>query len=136
MPLALKADSRVRAGLRCRHEPDAQLSELGAALLSRPDELTGETVALLRRDVSFHCTVTLVTDGQLREAIRTHLDFILGVFGAPGGRYDTAAAAATGRSRAAAGVPLPAMTDAYRSRRRRGGPGGDGPHRNEYPWPA
>ncbi|WP_415822796.1 hypothetical protein, partial [Mycobacterium senriense] len=73
---------------------DPQLAELGAALLSRADELADTMVALLRRDVGFHRTVALVTDDQLRGAIRTHLDFILGVFGAPQRDYDTAAAAA------------------------------------------
>ncbi|OBH40109.1 PucR family transcriptional regulator [Mycobacterium mantenii] len=93
---------------------DPQLAELGAALLSRADELADSMVALLRRDVGFHRTVALVTDDQLRGAIRVHLDFILGIFGAPERDYDTAAAAATGRSRAAAGVPLPAVMDSYR----------------------
>lgn len=93
---------------------DPQLAELGAALLSRADELADTMLALLRRDVGFHRTVALVTDDQLRGTIRAHLDFILGVFGAPERDYDTAAAAATGRSRAAAGVPLPAVMDSYR----------------------
>lgn len=93
---------------------DEQLAELGAALLARADELADAMVSLLRRDVGFHRTVALVTDNQLREAIRVHLDFVLGVFGGPQRDYDTAAAAATGRSRAAAGVPLPAVMESYR----------------------
>lgn len=93
---------------------DAQLAELGAALLSRADELSHTMVSLMRRDVSFHRTVALVTDEQLHSTVRTHLDFILGVFGSPEGSYDTRAAGATGRSRAAAGVPLPAVMDSYR----------------------
>jgi hypothetical protein len=93
---------------------DAQLAELGAALLSRADELSDTMLALMRRDVSFHRTVTLVSDDQLRAAVRTHLDFILGAFGAPQLSYDTRAAVATGRSRAAVGVPLPAVMDSYR----------------------
>ncbi len=71
-------------------------------------------VTLMRHDVSFHRTVALVTDEQLRHTVRTHLDFILGVFGHPDRDYDTSAAAATGRSRATAGVPLPAVMDSYR----------------------
>jgi hypothetical protein len=93
---------------------DAQLAELGAALLSRADELSDTMLALMRRDVSFHRTVTLVSDDQLRATVRTHLDYILGAFGAPQLNYDTRAAAATGRSRAAVGVPLPAVMDSYR----------------------
>jgi PucR C-terminal helix-turn-helix domain/GGDEF-like domain len=93
---------------------DAQLAELGAALLSRADELSDTMLALMRRDVSFHRTVTLVSDDQLRATVRTHLDFILGAFGVPQLNYDTRAAAATGRSRAAVGVPLPAVMDSYR----------------------
>src|SRR6201999_692867 len=58
---------------------DAQLAELGAALLSRADELSDTMLALMRRNVSFHRTVTLVSDDQLRATVRTHLDFILGV---------------------------------------------------------
>lgn len=45
---------------------DAQLAELGAALLSRADELSQTMLALVRRDVSFHRTFTLVSDDQLR----------------------------------------------------------------------
>jgi hypothetical protein len=93
---------------------DTQLAELGAALLSRADELSDTMLALMRRDVSFHRTVTLVSDDQLRAAVRTHLDYILGAFGAPQLNYDTRAAAAVGRSRAAVGVPLPAVMDSYR----------------------
>ena len=93
---------------------DTQLAELGAALLSRADELADTMLALMRRDVSFHRTVTLVSDDQLRSTVRTHLDFILGAFGAPQLNYDTRAAAATGSSRAAVGVPLPAVMDSYR----------------------
>jgi PucR C-terminal helix-turn-helix domain/GGDEF-like domain len=93
---------------------DTQLAELGAALLSRADELADTMLALMRRDVSFHRTVTLVTDDQLRATVRIHLDFILGAFGAPQLNYDTSAAAATGRSRAAVGVPLAAVMDSYR----------------------
>ena len=93
---------------------DTQLAELGAALLSRADQLSDTMLALMRRDVSFHRTVTLVSDDQLRATVRTHLDFILGAFGAPQLNYDTRAAAATGRSRAAVGVPLPAVMDSYR----------------------
>ena len=89
-------------------------AELGAALLSRADELSYTMLGLMRRDVSFHRTVTLVSDDQLRATVRTHLDFILGAFGAPQLNYDTRAAAATGRSRAAVGVPLPAVMDSYR----------------------
>src|ERR1700748_3985326 len=97
---------------------DAQLAELGAALLSRADELSDTMLAVMRRDVSFHRTVTLVSDDQLRATVRTHLDFILGAFGAPQLSYDTRAAVATGRSRAAVGVPLPAVMDCYRIRAR------------------
>src|ERR1700761_776315 len=93
---------------------DTQLGELGAALLSRADELSDTMLALMRRNVSFHRTVTLVSDDQLRATVRTHLDFILGSFGAPQLSYDTRAAVATGRSRAAVGVPLPAVMDSYR----------------------
>lgn len=93
---------------------DAQLAELGAALLSRADELADTMLGLMRRDVDFHRTVALVTDDQLRSTVRSHLDFILGAFGQTGRAYDTSAAAATGRNRAAAGVPLPAVMDSYR----------------------
>jgi hypothetical protein len=93
---------------------NAQLTELGAALLSRGDELSDTTVALMRRDVSFHRTVALVSDDQLRATVRTHLDVILGAFGSAEHGYNTSAAAATGRSRAAASVPLPAVMDSYR----------------------
>lgn len=93
---------------------DAQLAALGAALLSRADELADTMVALMRRAVGFHRTVGLVSDDELRTTVRTHLDFILGAFGTPEQTFDTRAAAATGRSRAIAGAPLPAVMDSYR----------------------
>jgi hypothetical protein len=93
---------------------DAQLAELGAALLLRADALADTMVTLMRRDVGFHRAVALVSDDELRRTVRIHLDFVLGVFGTPQRDYDTSAAAATGRSRAAAGVPLPAVMDSYR----------------------
>jgi len=93
---------------------EAQLAELGAALLARADNLADTMLGLMRREVSFHRTVALVSDDQLRTTVRTHLDFILGVFGAATPSYDTAAAAETGRNRAAAGVPLAAVMDSYR----------------------
>lgn len=93
---------------------DAQLAKLGAALLSRADELADTMLGLMRRDVDFHRTVALVSDDQLRSTVRSHLDFILGVFGESERAYDTTSAAATGRNRAAAGVPLPAVMDSYR----------------------
>lgn len=93
---------------------DGQFAELGAALLSRADELADTMLGLMRREVGFHRSVALVTDDQLRSTARDHLDLVLGVFGRAEGAYDTNAAAATGRSRAAAGVPLPAVMDSYR----------------------
>ncbi len=71
-------------------------------------------LALMRREVGFHRTVALVSDDDLRTTVREHLDFILGAFGAATLRYDTRAAAETGRDRAAAGVPLAAVMDSYR----------------------
>ncbi len=93
---------------------EGQLTELGATLLARADELADNMVALMRRDVGFHRSVALVSDDDLRTTVRTHLDFILGAFGAAPISYDTGAAAVTGRNRAAAGVPLAAVMDSYR----------------------
>lgn len=93
---------------------DAQLAELGVTLLSRADELADTMLGLMRSDVGFHRSVALVSDDQLRSTVRNHLDFILGVFGEPERTYDTTAATMTGRNRAVAGVPLPAVMDSYR----------------------
>lgn len=93
---------------------ESQLTELGATLLARADELADNMVALMRRDVGFHRSVALVSDDDLRTTVRNHLDFILGAFGAAPISYDTDAAAVTGRNRAAAGVPLAAVMDSYR----------------------
>lgn len=93
---------------------ESQLAELGGALLSRADELSDTMLALMRREVGFHRTVALVSDDELRATVREHLGFILGAFGARTARYDTRAAAETGRNRAAAGVPLAAVMDSYR----------------------
>lgn len=93
---------------------DVQLAELGAAVLTRADELADTMLALMRREVRFHRTVALVSDDELRDTVRRHLDFILGGISAAALPYDTRAAAETGRNRAAAGVPLAAVMDSYR----------------------
>jgi hypothetical protein len=93
---------------------ESQLAELGAALLARADDMADSMLALMRREVGFHRTVALVSDDDLRTTVREHLGFILGAFGAATLRYDTRAAAETGRNRASAGVPLAAVMDSYR----------------------
>src|ERR1700761_5751398 len=81
---------------------EAQVAQLGAAVLAHADNHADTMLALMRREVGFHRAVTLVSDDDLRATVRTHLDFILGALGSATLGFDTRAAAETGRNRAGA----------------------------------
>jgi hypothetical protein len=93
---------------------DAGLSDLGALLLDRVDEISARIAVLIREQVSFYQESELVSVEDLRETIGANLKFVFSPLGIPAREFDTAEARETGRRRAAAGVPLAAVMDSYR----------------------
>jgi hypothetical protein len=94
--------------------PNPNLSAVVGVILGRADDLAQAMVVLIRREVPFHRTSDVLSDEELRQAIRSHLDFVLGPLGGAGRGFQTATASETGRHRAVSGVPLPAVMDSYR----------------------
>jgi hypothetical protein len=94
--------------------PNPNLSAVVRVLLARADDLAQAMVVSIRREVPFHRTSDLLSDEELRQAIRSHLDSVLSPLDGAGRGFRTAAARETGRRRAAAGVPLPAVMHSYR----------------------
>ncbi len=93
---------------------DPELSALGTVLLGQVGQISAKIAALIREQVSFYQKSDLVSERDLQDTISAHLVFIFSPLGNPGGEFDTTAARETGRRRAAAGVPLPAVMDSYR----------------------
>jgi hypothetical protein len=90
-----------------------QLSEIGVELGRRVEELGRETAATIRRDVSFYSEVGAVSDDALLTSCTENLRFFCACL-QDGESLDTSAAVKLGTTRAAGGVPLPAVMDAYR----------------------
>ncbi|BBX14098.1 PucR family transcriptional regulator [Mycobacterium novum] len=89
------------------------LDKLGTLLESRIDELGHEVVDRVRGEVAFYRDNDVVSDAQLFQAAIDNMRF---VFLALANRtsFDTSPAAEVGRQRAGAGVPRPAVMDAFR----------------------
>jgi len=92
---------------------DEQLAELGRVLAKRIDTLATAMAKQITAEVSFYRDQPAVSLDELRESCRAHLEYVLGSLGRPLPR-DTSPAEQTGRRRADADVPLPALMDAYR----------------------
>lgn len=89
------------------------LSDLAARLLERVDALAGDLTKLIRTEVDFYRSRSVVSDTELHANLRNNLVQAIGSLS--GGAADAAAVAVeTGRLRCRAGVPLPALMDAYR----------------------
>jgi hypothetical protein len=93
-------------------EVTAQVAMLGARLLEDLDELAAAMCDVIRDGVPLYKTGVVSTD-ELRRACTAQAQFILGTLGrAP--ETNSPESRATGRRRAADGVPLPAIMAAYR----------------------
>lgn len=92
---------------------DAQLAEIGALLNSRADDLAHRVADSIRASVDSYRNPNVMSHEQL---LKDTVDKITLVFNAleGGTAFDTSAATATGHHRAAAGVPLPAVMQAFR----------------------
>ena len=110
------------AGRRDDDSPAAALASLAALaeqMLEHVDDIAAEAAALIRGEVDFHAANHVVSDDELRESLRLNLSSVLSRLvtvtpSAVPAPLDLTQARATGRRRAATGVPLPAVMDGYR----------------------
>lgn len=89
------------------------LAALTGRLVGRVGELAEELARLIRRGVEFYRSCRVVSDEELHESLRANLTWAFGALTGPA-EERAEEAARTGRVRARAGVPLPALMEAYR----------------------
>ena len=92
---------------------DPELAAVASTLLARVPELSVTLAHAIRSQIDLYRTSDVVTQAQLIESLQSNLTFIFRSLGS-GRLFDTSEARATGVRRAAAGMPLPAIMDAYR----------------------
>ena len=92
---------------------DEQVQGIASELASRVDELAHAVACAVRAEVAFYKSTSVVTNDELLTSSAENLRFALKCLETADG-FDTSPAVATGSKRAAAGVPLPAVMDAYR----------------------
>jgi hypothetical protein len=100
-------------GHSARAAIDGQVRAIASALASHVDELAQSVVSAIRAEVDFYKSTGAVTHDELLASSADNLQFALKYLETASG-FDTSPAVATGSKRAAAGVPLPAVMDAYR----------------------
>jgi hypothetical protein len=93
---------------------DNALAALASRLLDDVDRLAAEAAALIRARIEFYRASTIVVETDLVDNLRSNLRNALTGLALPGRMFDGVEARETGRRRATAGVPLPAVMDAYR----------------------
>jgi hypothetical protein len=96
-----------------RADIDGQVGRIASALASRVDELAQSVASAVRAEVDFYKSTGVVTNDELLGSCTDNLQFALKCLESAGD-FDTSPAVATGSKRAAAGVPLSAVMDAYR----------------------
>jgi hypothetical protein len=82
-------------------------------LASNVDELAQDVAAAVRAEVDFYNSTRAVTDDDLLDSCTANLRYALKSL-EDGVAFDTSPAITAGSRRAAAGIPLPAVMDAYR----------------------
>jgi PucR C-terminal helix-turn-helix domain/GGDEF-like domain len=92
---------------------DEQVRRIASELAGRVDELAHSVATAVRAEVAFYKSTGVVTNDELLTSSAENLCFALRCLETAAG-FDTSPAVATGSKRAAAGVPLPAVMDAYR----------------------
>ena len=93
-----------------RADPD--LASVAKELLARVPELAAQLTATIRARSDVYGAQAPVPADDLRESVAANLEFVFRALGG-GEPFDTSQAWATGVARAAAGVPLPAVMEAY-----------------------
>lgn len=92
---------------------DAQVAWIGKLLIGQFDALVAKVVAAIRAEVPFYRNLQVIPDEVL---VADTGDKLRAVFEAiaTGAEFDPSSAVATGGTRAAAGVPLPSVMQAFR----------------------
>src|SRR3954451_4194316 len=86
---------------------------IAATLADRVDELAHDVACAVRAEVDFYKSTRAVTDDELLASCTDNLRSALKSL-EDDAAFDTSPAVTTGSTRAAAGIPLPAVMDAYR----------------------
>jgi hypothetical protein len=89
------------------------VQRITSILASNVDELAQEVASAVRAEVDFYKTTRAVADDALLASCTENLRFALKSL-EDGAAFDNSPAVTTGARRAAAGIPLPAVMDAYR----------------------
>jgi PucR C-terminal helix-turn-helix domain/GGDEF-like domain len=94
-------------------DPDEHVRQIASTLAGNVDKLAQDVACAVRAEVDFYKSTRVVTDDDLLATCAGSLRIALNSL-QDGAALDTSPAVATGSRRAAAGVPLPAVMDAYR----------------------
>jgi hypothetical protein len=94
-------------------EIDAQVTEIGTVIGRRLDEITEQVASSVRANVAFYKDTSVVSADELLSSCTENIRFLFHGL-REGAAFDTSPAVATGISRAAGGVPLPVVMDAFR----------------------
>jgi hypothetical protein len=86
---------------------------IASTLADRVDELAHDVASAVRAEVDFYKSTRAVADDDLLDSCTENLRYALKSL-EDGVAFDTSPAVTTGSRRAAAGIPLPAVMDAYR----------------------
>jgi hypothetical protein len=92
---------------------DAQVMEIGSVIGRRLDELAKQVASSVRANVEFYKDTGVVSADELLSSSTENIRFLFNGL-RDGAAFDTSPAVATGTNRAAAGVPLPVVMDAFR----------------------
>jgi hypothetical protein len=92
---------------------DAQVMEIGSAVGRRLDEIAQQVASSVRANVEFYEDTRVVSADELLSSSKENIRFLFNGLSAGAG-FDTSPAETTGTNRAAAGVPLPVVMDAFR----------------------
>jgi hypothetical protein len=94
-------------------EVDPKVRQIGSVLSDKVDELGSEVASSVQSNVDFYKSTGVVTEDELLASSTENIRFLVGSL-RDGEPFDTSPAVATGARRAAAGVPLPSVMDAFR----------------------
>lgn len=92
---------------------DTQVMEIGSVVGRRLDEIAQRVVSSVRANVAFYSDTEVVSAAEILSSSTENIRFLFEGL-RDGATFDTSPAVATGTNRAAAGVPLPAVMDAFR----------------------
>ncbi|HXO54679.1 MAG TPA: PucR family transcriptional regulator, partial [Mycobacterium sp.] len=92
---------------------DAQVMEIGQVIGRRLNDMAKLVASSVRTNVEFYKDTSVVSADELLSSSTENIRFLFSGL-RDGAAFDTSPAVATGTNRAAAGVPLPVVMDAFR----------------------